>query len=118
MISGMVAMPCTGSGPDDAEEDGDPRRRDQRSTDDADQRHAARHQARPVHQVAQDQPGPEAVDEAGSEQERPVVDRDERLADRRRAMPHRRRAVLPQRHDRQEAEDADDDEARIRRREW
>jgi hypothetical protein len=44
--------------------------------------HAPWHQAGAVHQVAQDQPVADAHHEAGPEQERPIMERDERLADR------------------------------------
>ena len=70
------------------------------------------HEAGPVHQVAEDQPVPDADDEAGAEQERPVVQCDEGPADRDergRVRAH----VLLQRHDRQEADDADGDEDRF-----
>ena len=64
-----------------------------------------------VHQVAQDQPVADADDEAGSEQERPVMERDKRLADRdERAGIRARSSLLAQRHDRKEAEDAHGDE--------
>ena len=49
------------------------------------------HQAGPVHQVAQQQPVPDADHEAGSEQERPVVDGDQRLADRQERVGVRAR---------------------------
>src|SRR6185437_15098392 len=39
-------------------------------------------EAGPVHQVAEQQPVPDADDPAGPGQERPVMDRDERPADR------------------------------------
>jgi hypothetical protein len=63
-----------------------------------------------THQVAQQQPVPDADDEAGSEQERPIMERDQRLADRGERAGIRARSLLPQRHNRKEAEDADGDE--------
>ena len=50
-----------------------PRGQDERPSDQPEQRHARRHQLRPVHQVAQDEPVPDADDEARPEQERPVL---------------------------------------------
>lgn len=58
-------------------------------------RHAPRHEAGSVHQVAEYQPVPDADDPAWPEQERPVVDRDERPADRGRASPRRLRLRRP-----------------------
>src|SRR5829696_8650265 len=75
-----------------------------------------RHEAGPVHQPAQDQPVPDADDPAGAEQERPVMDRDQRLAgghERARIPTGSSGEVLPQGHDRQEADDADGDEGAI-----
>jgi hypothetical protein len=43
--------------------------------------HLARRQPRAVHQVAQDQSVSPADDEAGAEQERPILDRGERHRD-------------------------------------
>ena len=74
-------------------------------------RHAPRHEAGSVHQVAEYQPVPDADDPAWPEQERPVVDRDERPADGdERARAACASDVLPQRHDRKEADGADGDE--------
>jgi hypothetical protein len=49
---------------------------------------------RPVHQVAQQQPVPDADDEAGSEQERPIMERDQRRADRDERAGIRARSSL------------------------
>ena len=68
---------------------------------------ASRHQARAVHQVAEDQPVPPADDPARAEEERPVLDCRERVRDR----PLRRTCnLVPQRDDAEHAEDADEDE--------
>src|SRR5918997_184136 len=75
---------------------------------------ATRRMAGPVHQVAQQQPVPDADYEAGTEQERSIMERDERLADRdERAGIRARGGLLPQRQDREEAEDADGDEGAL-----
>ena len=74
-------------------------------------REAARHEARAVQQVAQQQAF-EAGHEALSERERPVVVRDERLVVTRSASgPGRCAQVLPQGHERQEAHNAHEDRA-------
>ena len=65
------------------------------------------HQAGPVHQVAQDQPVPDADNEAGPELERPVLERRERVGERA-FLPAR--VFLPQRNDGKHGEDADEDE--------
>src|SRR5215207_3370201 len=67
---------------DDVEQHGDPGSAEQGTSDEPQHGHAAWHQARPVYQVAQDQPIPDADNEARPEQERPIMDRDERSADR------------------------------------
>src|SRR5947199_87739 len=61
----------------DAEHDEGARDDDERSAGEAEPRHLWRHQPRPVHQVAEDQPVPPADDPAPPEQERPVLDRGE-----------------------------------------
>jgi hypothetical protein len=67
---------------DDVEQDGDPRGADQRPSDEPQHRHARWHQAGPVHEVTEHQPVADADDEAGAEDERPVVEGDERPSDR------------------------------------
>jgi hypothetical protein len=68
-------------------------------------------QAGAVHQVAQDQPVADAHREAGPEQERPTMERDQRLTDGdERGGIRARSSPLSQRHDRKEAEDAYGDE--------
>ena len=64
------------------EHDGRPGHDDQRSADEPEPRCPSRHQARAVHQVAEDQPVPPADDPARAEEERPVLDRRERVGDR------------------------------------
>src|SRR3984957_16319213 len=99
---------------DDVEQHGGPRDDDQRTSDQAQDRHAPRHEAGAVHQVTQDQPVPDADDPARPEQERPVVDRDERPAERdERARAAWAPDVLAQRHDGQEADEADGDEGAL-----
>ena len=60
---------------------------DKRPSDEPQHRQASRHQAGPVPRVAMDQPVPDADDEAGTEDERPVADRNERF----RVVEHQRR---------------------------
>jgi hypothetical protein len=96
---------------EDVEQHSGPRGDDQRTSDEPQDRHAPRYEARSVHQVAQDQPVPDADDPARPEQERPVVDRDERPADRNeRTRTACASDVPPQRHDRKEANDPGSDE--------
>src|SRR5918994_3399678 len=73
---------------DDPEYRGDPRRHDQRTADESQHGQAPGHESGGVHQVAQTQPVPYADYEAGSEQERPVMERHQRIADR-----HQRAAI-------------------------
>src|SRR5438270_10074313 len=97
---GHDALPRGGGAwarPKEAEQDSDPRSGEQRTSDDAEERHAACHQAGPIHQPAQDQPSPESVNEARAEQERPVMGCDERLADRDERARIRAPSPLPQR---------------------
>src|SRR4051812_33311116 len=72
--SGMVAItchppPCL----DDPEQDGDSRGDDQGTADEPQHCHRPWHKSGGVHQVAQYQPVADADDEAGSEQERPIM---------------------------------------------
>ena len=78
--------------------------------------HAPRHQAGPVHQPAEDEPVPDADNEARAQQERPVMECDQRLADRHQRARIRAGGsgdVGPQRQDREEADDADGDEGAL-----
>jgi hypothetical protein len=59
-----------------------------------------------VHEVAQGQAVADSDDEAGAEQEHPVVDRDVRLTGQEEQGEVRAAGVLPQGHDREEAEDS------------
>jgi hypothetical protein len=98
---------------DDAEQCGGPASEEHGTCDEPQQGHAPRHQAGPVHQPAKDQPVPDADNEARPEQERPVMDRDQRPAgrhERARISAGSSREVLSQGHDRKEADDADGDE--------
>ncbi len=96
---------------DDPEQDADDPSDEQGTGDEPQHGHAPWHESGAVHQVAQNQPVPDADDEAGSEQERPIMERDQRLADRdERGGIRARSSLLAQRHDRKEAEDADGDE--------
>jgi hypothetical protein len=63
---------------EDAEHDGDPRSADQRTSDEPQHGHPPWHQAGSVHQVAEQESVPDADNEAGSEQRRPIIDRDQR----------------------------------------
>jgi hypothetical protein len=68
--SGAVAMLChMFELRHDTEQDGDSRSDEQPTSDEAEQRHLTRHQAGPVHQVAQHHPVVDTDDEAGTEQE-------------------------------------------------
>ena len=64
-----------------------------------------------VHQVAEQQPVPDADDEAGPEQERPILDRGERHADD--AGIRARRALLLQADHAKHADQADRDEGAL-----
>ena len=108
MISGIVRMPCTPAPASKTPNTTKMPTRHQaleRASDHSQPGQASRHQAGSVHQVAQDQPVPDADDEAGPELERPVLDRGERLSEHAGI-----RRVLPQRHDREDGDDADEDE--------
>jgi hypothetical protein len=59
---------------------------------------------------AEDQAVADADDEAGAEQEPRVLDGDERLAEGAERVIGRAGRVLPERHDRQDADDSDRDE--------
>jgi hypothetical protein len=63
-----------------------------------------------VHQVAQHQPVPDAYKEAGPKQERPIMQRDQRLTGGEERAHVSARSLLAQCHDRKEAEDAHGDE--------
>ena len=96
----------------DVKQHGDPRSAQQGTCDEPQYGHAPWHQAGPVHQVAQDQPVPDADNEAWPEEESPIMDRDERPADRHertRISAASLREVLPQHHDRKQADDSDGD---------
>ena len=75
-----------------AEQDCRPGRDEQRPADESEPRHPPRHEPCPVHHVAEDQPVPQADDPAGPQQERPVLDRRERVRDR--AFCRARRLLL------------------------
>src|SRR5215213_8935729 len=95
---------------EDPEHDGDPRSYEQGPGDEPQHGKVPWYEPRAVHHVAQDQPVADADDEAGSEQERPIMERDQRLADRdERAGIRASGSLLAQRHDRKEAEDAHSD---------
>lgn len=65
-----------------AKQNGDPRCDEERTSDEAKQRHAAWHEAGPIHEVAQYQTVPDTgAKEAGTEKEGPIMDRDERPPD-------------------------------------
>ena len=91
---------------DDPQHDGSPRSDDQGTSYEPQHGHAPWHESGGVHQVAQYQPVTDADHEAGSEQERPAMERDQRLAGRDERAGIRARSLLAQRHDRKEAEDA------------
>ena len=110
MISGIVARAFGGlPSSNRSKSTHDPRERDERAADEAQRGQASRHQARPVHQPAEDQAVSDADGEAGSEQEHPILDRGERLG-----VPGERGGVGPgvvsQRHDGKDGDDADEDE--------
>jgi hypothetical protein len=90
------------------EHHGGRRNKDQRAADEPKQCHAPWHEARPVHQVAEQEPVADADTEAGPEQKRPVMDRHQRPSYRVESS-RLSRQVLPQRHYRKEAGDPDGD---------
>ena len=81
----------------------EPRNADESASDESQYRQASRHEAGPVHQVAKDQPVPDAENEAGTEYERPIANRDERFCVREQ----RGSGVMAQRHYRKKANDAE-----------
>jgi hypothetical protein len=95
---------------EDPEQDADETSEEHRAGDEPQQSHAPWHQARAVHQVAQNQPVADAYNKAGSEQERPIMKCDERRADCEERAGIRARSLLAQRHERKDAEDAHGDE--------
>jgi hypothetical protein len=68
------------------------------------------HQAGAVQEVAEDEPASDADDEAGAEQERPVMDRDEGPADGDQRAGVGARGVLPQGDDREQTDHPHGDE--------
>ena len=86
-----------------------PRNADERVCDEPQYRQASRDQAGPVHHVAQDQPVPHADNEAGTEHERPIANRNQRsrVVDQRTSG---HAGLVVQRDDRKVADDADRDE--------
>ena len=71
--SGIVATTWTAPTPlDHAEHDGDARDHDQRPSDEPQHRHTSWHQARPVHQVSEDEPVRNAGEEPWPDEERPM----------------------------------------------
>ena len=111
MISGSWRWPAARTCIEGAEHDGDARQGDERA------RRRARNSAR-RRGIRSDgyirepriSPVPDAHDEAGAEQERRVVDDDERLAEGYERGVGRAPRVVAQGHDRQHADDADRDE--------
>ena len=105
--------PRHGAWLDDPEQDADEASEEHRAGDEPQHGHGPWHQGGAVHQVAQQQPVADADDEAWPEEERPIMNGDERLADRDERggiCARSSRDVLPQRHDRKQAEDAHGDE--------
>jgi hypothetical protein len=95
------------AGAGDAEHDERARHDDERPADEAEHRHLLRHQARAVHQVAEDQPVAPPDDPARPEPERPVLDRGERVGDRGFGCA---RNLFLQGDDPKDRDDADEDE--------
>ena len=81
------------------------REEEKRPSDQSQPGHASRDEAGAVHQVAEDQPVPEGDDEAGAEQERPVLERGERDGEVGRV-----RGVVPQADDAEHEDDPGRDE--------
>src|SRR5581483_7544214 len=80
---------------------------DQRAADEPEPCRPLRYQPGSIHQVAENQPVPQADDPARAEQERPVLDRRERVGN---GSFRRTRALLSQGDDRDHRDDADEDE--------
>jgi hypothetical protein len=95
---------------DDVEHDGDSRGSDQWTSDEPQHRHAAWHQAGPIHQVAQDHSVRDTGEEAWPDQERPIIDCDESLAESGVCAS---RAFLSHVQEREEADDPDRDECAL-----
>src|SRR5215211_4946205 len=95
---------------EDPEQYADETSDEHRAGDEPQQGHAPWHEGGRVHQVAQNQPVADAYKEAGPKQERPIFERDQRLTGGEERAGIRARSLLPQRHDRKDAEDADGDE--------
>ena len=116
-ISGSASRP---EGPDPVlvgpEQDQHEGEDQQRATDETQHRHARRHEARAVHQVAQHQAVPEAHDESGPELEGPVVDGHQGVAlcfERGGLGATRRGPGLVHVDHRDDADEADRDEDRL-----
>ena len=77
------------------EEDADVSDQEERPSDQPEPGHAARYETGAVHQVAEDQPVPEGDDEAGAEQERPVLERREGNGEIGRAGESWRKVTTP-----------------------
>ena len=98
------------------EQHGDKRHDEQGTADEPQHRHPPGYEAGAIHQVAQQDPIAEGGQEAGPEQKRRVMDRDQRTPNGNEhggigaGSP---RELLAQGHDRQEAEDADRDDGRF-----
>jgi hypothetical protein len=96
--------------PQEAEQHGGRGREDQWTSDQPQHRDEPGHKARPVHQVRH-QHRVRPAREAGPDQEGPVMNCNESPADRdQRGLVRAGDARLPQRHHRQEADDADDND--------
>ena len=80
-------------------------KQEQRPSDESEPGHTPRDEARPVRQVAEDQPVPERDDESGTEEERPVLERGERDGEVRRV-----RRILAQGDDAEHEDDSDGDD--------
>ena len=80
------------------------------TSDEPEHRHASWHQAGPIHQVAQDHSVRDAGEEAWPDQERPIIDRDENLAE---SGVRASRALLPHEQECEKAGDPDGDECAL-----
>ncbi len=100
---------------DGADKDEDSCREGQRPADQPDESHPPWHEPRLEHQVAEQQPSAEAGAELGPEKKRPVMERNQRSArDRESATVCARPGkILPQRHNRHDADQARNDDRRF-----
>src|SRR6185369_1369892 len=90
-----------------AEHRGDPREDEERAANEAEPAQASWHEPGGVHQVAENEAVPPADDESRPEDERPVLERRERVGDRPFVAT---RILLREGHDGKDGQDPDEDE--------